>query len=196
MINDYELVYLAQDMDEEYRKILFLKYYDVINYKVNRVYYLICNKGVSIDDVMQEAYLAFIEAIKSYNQDNDAVFATFLNVCIDRKLNSLITKCNRKKCVILNDAISYDKDDSLLLNSISSSLDPLVMLVNEEEYFYRYNSIFDMLSFFEGFVFELIVNYFSINEISDILSCEKREVYNSIRRIRNKISKNYHLKSL
>lgn len=194
MYNDYEIVYLAQEMDENFKEILLKKYYNVLCYKVNKVYSFLRDKGVEYDDVMQEGYLALDEAINNYNQDSKASFNTFLSICIDRKLCSLITKCNRKKDVILNEASSIDFDFDIVLNEVSYVKDPEILLIEEEEYLDRYNSILNMLSFFEGVVFELVANYFSISEICDILSCEKKDIYNCIRRIRNKISKNYHFK--
>ena len=45
------------------------------------IYNLLKNKGLELNDVIQEATIGFEEAIMGYNQDDNALFYTFAN-CI------------------------------------------------------------------------------------------------------------------
>lgn len=103
MYNDYELVYLAQEYNEDAIEILYRKYKNLIYSKAYKYYFMLKHCGLEIDDVIQEAMIAFDDAIKCFNQENDCNFLTFAYACIIRKLNSLFRQYNNKiKCKLSN----------------------------------------------------------------------------------------------
>ena len=61
--NDYELVSLAQENNEEAINILHKKYKDIINTKSKKIYSYLKNTGIELSDVIQEATIGFEEAI-------------------------------------------------------------------------------------------------------------------------------------
>lgn len=191
MYNDYELVYLAQEDNSYVLEILYNKYYKLLDYKGKKIYSCLKDNGISYEDVMQEVILCFFDAVKSFNQDNKAKFSTFLSVCLDRKLANYVLKNTRKKDSILNKSYSLDLLEDIGYDYVGCNNDPIDVIINEEEYVSKYESIMSKLSFNEGFVFEMLVNYLTISEISDILSCDKKDVYNTIRRIKEKIKRIY-----
>ena len=77
--NDNELLYLISEHSEEAMDMLYNKYKYVINKIVNKYmkFTYINNKGVDKNDLSQEAMIAFENAIKSYNDTNEASFYTF-----------------------------------------------------------------------------------------------------------------------
>ena len=188
--NDYELVSLAQEKNEEAINILHEKYKDLIYSRAKKVFYCLKNKGLELADVIQEAMIGFEEAINGYNQDDKALFYTFAMVCVDRQLKTLVLKHNRDKYKILNEAITLDSDDeNSLYNLLSDDITPESEFFSKEEANNIYLKLKDSLTEFEELVFDLKVQGCSYDEISDILAIDSKDIYNAVTRIRNKAYK-------
>lgn len=188
--NDYELVSLAQEKNEEAINILHEKYNHLICSRAKKVFYCLKNKGLELSDVVQEAMIGFEEAINGYNQDDKALFYTFAMVCVDRQLKTLVLKHNRDKYKILNEAITLDSDDeNSLYNLLSDDITPETEFFSKEEANDIYLKLKDSLTEFEDVVFDLKVQGCSYNEISDILAIDSKDIYNAVTRIRNKAYK-------
>lgn len=189
--NDYELVSLAQENNEVAINILHRKYKNIIYGKSKKVFNILRSKGLELSDVIQEATIGFEEAIMGYNQDDNALFYTFANLCIDRQLKTLILKQSRCKHKILNEALALDNDEENtdFYNMISDDVTPETELFNKEDANLLYNKIKSVLTNFEDNVFELKIRGFSYKEIADILDIENKDIYNAIDRIKNKINK-------
>jgi len=188
--NDYELVYLAQENNEYATKILHEKYKIFIYNKAKKVFNILKGKGLELDDILQEANIGFDKAIMGYNQDDKALFYTFVNVCIDRQLKTFILKQCRDKHKILNDAVTLDADEDMdFYNFISDNITPESELFNLENTSKLYNDIKELLNDLEEIVFDLKIQGFSYKEISDILDIEIKDIYNSVERIKIKINK-------
>ena len=63
--NDYELVYLAQENNEEATEILINKYNPLINSRCSYYYQRCDKKGFEFNDLYLEALYGFNEAINS-----------------------------------------------------------------------------------------------------------------------------------
>lgn len=188
--NDYELVSLAQENNEEAINILHEKYKNIIYNKSKKIFRCLNKKGLELNDVIQEATIGFEEAIMGYNQDDNALFFTFANVCIDRQLKTLIIKQGRDKYKILNEALTLDYDeDGSFHNLISDEITPETEFFNREETNELYNKIIENLTELETCVFELKVQGFNYKEISNILDMDNKDIYNTVSRIRIKINK-------
>ena len=188
--NDYELVSLAQEKNEEAINVLHEKYKDLIYSRAKKVFYCLKNKGLELSDVIQEAMIGFEEAINGYNQDDKALFYTFAMVCVDRQLKTLVLKHNRDKYKILNEAITLDSDDeNSLYNLLSDDITPESEFFSKEEANNIYLKLKDSLTEFEELVFDLKVQGCSYDEISDILAIDSKDIYNAVTRIRNKAYK-------
>ena len=188
--NDYELVSLAQEKNEEAINVLHEKYNKIIYNKSRKVYNLLKDKGLELSDVIQEAMIGFEEAIMGYNQDDSAIFYTFACLCIDRQLKTLIVKQGRDKHKILNEAITLECEDDLnLYNVVSDDVTPETELINKEEENSLHDNIVDILTELECSVFELKIKGFNSKEISDVMNIEIKDVYNAVDRIKNKINK-------
>ena len=188
--NDYELVSMAQEHNEFAINVLHEKYKKIIYNKSRKVYNLLKDKGLELNDVIQEATIGFEEAIMGYNQDDSALFYTFACICIDRQLKTLIVKQGRDKHKILNEAITLEcEDDINLYNVISDEVTPETELINKEEEINLHDKIVDILTELECSVFELKIQGFGYKEISDILDIEIKDIYNAVERIKTKINK-------
>ena len=193
--NDYELVELAQEHNEDAINILHDKYKPLITKKSKEAYRFLVNKGVELSDVIQEATIGFEEAINDFNQNDGVLFYTFVNICIDRQIKTILIKFNRNKYKFLNEAISFDffdedGENKSILDYISKEDDnPEFDLISDESFQELYDSIMLELSDIEKQVFELRVDGYNYQEISKMVSKDMKSIDNTLRRIKAKIKK-------
>lgn len=187
--NDYELVYLAQEQNEDALNIIYKKYEPIIYKKCRK--YLNFLKGVELCDLIQECNIILLNAIKTYNQDNTTTFYTFITICIDRHLVNLYRKNLNNKNKILNESISldYDFDDDKNLTDIieDETNNPEIEFNKELNIVELYNKIIDKLTDLEECVFILKIQNFDYSEIASILDKDKKSIDNTMQRIRLKI---------
>lgn len=185
MDNDYELLYLAQEHNEDAIELLYKKYYPLIYRKA--MHY---NKksNILLDDYLNEAILTFYNAIDNYLDQNS--FKTYLNICLDSSLKNYYKRETRQKNKILNEAIPLndDKEERTIILT-DSSLNPEKLIEAEENYENFKKSIIDKLTWQEELVFNLRIENYSPKEISKITDNNLKTVYNIIKKIENKIVK-------
>jgi len=188
--NDYELISLAQEQNEDAINIIYQKYMPLIHKKCHK--YISFIKGLELSDLIQECYIILDYTIKSFNQDNSSTFYTFLNICLDRYLVSEYKKSKNNKNKVLNESISLDsteEDEFSLLNLITDNNTPELELTINEEFNNLYKKIISNLTDLEECVFILKIQNFSYKEISSILDKDIKSIDNTMQRIKNKINK-------
>lgn len=191
-MNDYELVSLAQENNEEAGEILYRKYQPLILKKSNKYFKYMQNKGVELTDLIQECTIGFEEAIQQFNERDNTSFYTFASICMDRQLMSELTRQNRDKYRFLNEAVpleSIDGDDEgSLINCIGDNRNnPEEGLLLDENFKEIYLKITNKLTDFEECVFRLRLQDFDYHEIASILDKDRKSIDNAIQRIRGKI---------
>ena len=191
---DNELTYYLHDNSEEAQDILYEKYKYIIEVLINkyrRVFYAL---NIDIEEVKQEANLAFSYAIYNYNDNKDASLSTFINLCVDRKIRAIIKKYETHKNKAFSDSLSFDSnvtDSDITLESIigDEKYEPLKNLESMDTIKYINEKVKNMLSSGELEVYYLMVEGFNYIEISKILSKTPKQVDNAIQRIRGKLKK-------
>src|SRR5690606_22338215 len=106
-----ELVLKAQNGDDEALEKVLIMYRGFVRY-ICQKYYL---KDGDHQDLYQEANIGLLEAIKAYDPKAKVKFRNFAFLCIKRELDSMISRSNRKKRQILNNAIpiySYVEEEN------------------------------------------------------------------------------------
>lgn len=191
-LNDYELVSVAQELNEDAINLLHQKYQPLINKKCRKYMKYLHNKGIELSDLIQECTIGFEEAIHNFNPADDVSFYTFANVCMDRQLMSELTRLNRAKYKFLNEAIPLEtledeKDINLIDILQDNSQNPELDLLSSEEFKELYTNISKELTYLEECVFKLKVQGFGYKEIADILDKEEKSIYNAAQRIKTKI---------
>ena len=88
--NDFELIYMAKEKNEEAIEMLYDKYKPLLDKKARECYLLCKNKGLEYNDFLQEAMIGFEEAIFSFDLNSNTLFYTFVNICVDRQLNTIL----------------------------------------------------------------------------------------------------------
>jgi RNA polymerase sporulation-specific sigma factor len=188
-LNDYELVSLAREQNEDAYYMLHEKYQPLIRKKSLKYLKYLKNKGIELTDLIQECTIALEEAIYKFNSNDDSSFYTFANMCIDNQLMNEIRKQNRIKYKTLNESIPLeDENENNLINFIGdNSNNPELDILSNENFKELYLTIIKELTDLEECVFKLKVQGFTYKEISDILDKDDKSIYNTIQRIKIKI---------
>lgn len=184
MYNDYELLYLAQENNEDAVNELRKKYNSLLYTKA-----LSYSRGSHIDikELLNEAELSFYKAVDNYIDKN--TFNTYLNKVIDNNLTNYISKHNITKNKILNESISYENNNEKILELGSNKYNPEVNLLNDYDYLNLRNKIIEVLTWKEELIFTLKEQNYTVLEISEITDNKLRTVYNIIKRIQEKTIK-------
>lgn len=182
--NDFELVSLIRENNEEAREILYNKYKPIIVKKSTDQIYKLGSYGMEINDLIQEGYIGLDNAINCFNEKENTSFYTFALLCIDRQIITCIKKNTNNKAMVLNDAINLDDGKEYLFRD---NTDIEGSFINKEDAKEFINLICDGLSDIEKKVFSLKLEGYDIGEIANLLNKDTKVIYNTLHRIKYKI---------
>lgn len=193
--NDYELLYLVSENNEEAKEIFFQKYKPFIVNKANHLYPYIKNKGYDLNDLIQEGMVGLSNAINDFNEQKNVKFISFANICIERQMLTFIRNITRQKHKLLNDSLSIDSDTDNrgipLKDAISDdkNTNPEDSFISELEEKDLLDKVRTLLSDKEYEVFELRLYGFTYQEMAMLLGATEKSIEGTIRRIKEKIAK-------
>lgn len=194
-LSEEELVLCAQQGDDLALERLLYIYRGFIRY-ICQKYYL---KDGDQQDLTQEAAIGFLEAIKAYNYESKVKFRNFAYLCIKRELDSVVSRSNRKKRQILNNALpiyAYVEEENTRYGSDyyngenymkSDKNTPEETLIAREEARELLEFLQRELTNLEQKVLFLRIEGLSYREITTILEIRAKAVDNAIQRIRKKV---------
>ncbi len=192
--NDYELLYLVSENNDDARDIFFKKYDNLIKMKASKYTSFVLSKGYDFNDLFQEGRLGLTQAINDYKEQKDVQFSTFANLCIERQIASFLRNIARDKHKILNDSLSLDTTTNSVGRPLTElilddkNIDPEVSFIEMEEKEELFSKIDKVLTEGERDVFNLRVQGFTYKEISQLLNTTEKAVDRTMSRIKNKIS--------
>lgn len=187
--NDYELVYLSQEKNEDAYKILLNKYMPII---ISKLKPYMSRSKVPYEDLLIEALVGFQNAIDSFKTQEKATFYTFLLICIERELEKKCGRITQKKFneyeeVLLSQKTQFQKE--LLEYIKSSEKNPEEKIINEFEINQTLEHILEELSNYEVEVLSLRIEGLTYKEISLALDKTNKSVDGAIQRIKEKTIK-------
>lgn len=162
-LNDYEVVYMVRENDDEAREIIFNKYIPIVRRIASDHLALAKMARIEYEDLVQEGLIALNEAINKYNEHSGVLFYTFLCVCVERRILTYCRKMNSSKHYLLNMAL---EDEYIYSVSDNDMFEAYFDEINLERKFVSFKNLFDIL---ESNIFELRYNGFSYKEISELL---------------------------
>ncbi len=190
--NDHELIMLIGENNDDARNIIYEKYHYIIDIIFKKYYKRALALAVEPSDLFQDALLGFTDAINRYKEEDQASFATFATMCVDRRIKTTLRNAQTLKNKIASDTVSleYEYDDYLTLKDMIKDdrlVDPLDEVTDQEYYQELNNKILQELSDNEKQVYQLMKESYNYNEIAKILNKEPKQVDNTIQRIKNKL---------
>lgn len=189
---DAELINMVSENSEEASDLLYDKYsyiVDIIYNKYKRSAYIL---SVDLNELRQEAMVGFSDALINYNDSRNASLATFITLCVERRVQKYLKKADTNKNRIFREAYSlehaYDENSVPLKDMISDpNADPSLRVEDQENVINLKERIDDILSPFEREVYELLINDINYIDIASILNKTPKQIDNTIQRIRTKI---------
>lgn len=195
--SENELTSMICDNNEDVTDAIFDKYGYLVDVIIHKYENTIKMLKLDKEEVKQEAYYAFNDAIINYRNELASSFPTFISLCIRRKL------CNRFKIATANKNLTHLNVTSMnniyvkntdLEKLCDVKYNPERIVTNNDNCEDLINKILISLSPKEKDVFKLFINGFSFKDISKILKLNIKTIYNTVGRIRektNSIIENY-----
>ncbi len=159
--NDYEVVYMIRENDEDSRNLMFRKYFPVVRRYAFKFLDFAKNHGMELDDLIQEGMIALNHAIDYYSENSGVLFYTYATLCIQRHLITFCRNIGSNRHLILNQSVS----DEFISYRMENAYTEHFFSFEEDEFVFIKN-LFDLKY---SSVFELRYNGFSYREISELL---------------------------
>lgn len=192
-LSDSELFMLVSEENEDAKDILFEKYKYIIEIIVKKYYYVASRMGVEYKELYSEALVGFSDALANFQDDKDASLATFISLCVNRRVQKILAKASTIKNKIIQESYSldhvYEQFGIPLVDMISDNNenDPLNNMAKKEAYEELLTAIKETLSDAEYEVYTLMVNNMDYNTIALILNKTPKQIDNTMQRIKNKV---------
>lgn len=188
-LNDYEMLYLICDGNDNEFEIMLKKYYPLI-IKLASKYKCIAKKmGYEINDLEQVGAMTLYQTANGYNgYKNDNTFYTYFSKSLENAYINLLKQNNTNKKRVLNESISYDNffpNSKLTYAEIFPDLNTLD-LDYMNEIGIRYYNLKNTLEFDLSCILDLKMEGFNNKEIATLLSKSQREIANKWRDIKRK----------
>lgn len=186
-VNDYELLYLVGENNEEVYNSIYAKYKPLIHKMAKTLCENYKSALVEYDDLFQEGMYGLNNAIKNFNGKSGSLFYTLAKLCISREMNGYITKMLRGKNIILSSAVSFDTPitNGFVVEDTLYSHDDSVEFKFESIEMEKY--ILDLKYELKDEympVYELKLNGFSNATIANLLDLRYKDVDNYLRSIK------------
>ena len=188
--DDNELLDNISDSPEEARDALYEKYKYIVDIIINKykksAYYL----SIDMQELTQEALLGFSDALYSYNDSKESNLATFISICVERKVQNYIKKHSTRKMQLLKETVSLDNqlsEKTTYADVIMHEETPDKIIENEENTKELLDKIKQQLSPQEMEIYKLLLYEFSYEDISTILNISVKQIYDYVYRIRKKL---------
>ena len=129
------------------------------------------------EDFLQEAKIAFFNAVKTYDESKKITFGAYAKICIRNRLISCVRKINSKKRKMILTSVTQPEQDTVLKNTLSN-----------EQRQQIFNAAKQSLSRFEYAIFELYFLGMRAKEISVKINKTEKSINNAIYRMKLKLS--------
>ncbi len=130
------------------------------------------------EDLTQEGFLAFLNAVNSFDTEHGARFSAFADVCVTNGIKSAVIKMKRNSGETCFEVIEDNAEDLSTPESICVEKDKIEGI---------YNEIASLLSEKEWSIFRLYLAGLSYKEVSEILDVPLKTVDNAVFRVRKKL---------
>jgi RNA polymerase sporulation-specific sigma factor len=169
----------------------------------SRAYFLI---GADSEDIIQEGMIGLYKAVRDYNEEKNASFRSFAELCVNRQMITAIKAATRQKHQPLNSYVSLNKpvyeEESeqtymdFLQSDSSALLNPETLLIGQENKHFLEDQMVKNLSSFETRVLVLYLQGRSYFEIAHVLDKPEKSIDNALQRVKKKLERFLEEKNL
>ena len=136
--------------------------------------------SADIDDLFSDGLMGLLKAIRYYNPEKGASFATFANLCISSSIKTAAAKAVRSSPLSKADDFDWE-----LLEDAGISTEDAV--IDKEQDGELYRRLSDILTPRELAVLQLYLRHFTYQQTADALSISEKSVDNALQRAKTKI---------
>ena len=191
ILTDEEMVKMAQEGSVTAEEYLIKKYKDLVK-KKSSTYFII---GGDREDVVQEGMIGIFKAIRGFDENKEASFKTFAEVCINRQIIDAIRNANLQKHQILNESLSLSSDNDpegeqkTLEERLPSNNgdDPETLMLMKEIGQYLKEESHEIFSALEQKVWDKMLQGKQYQEIALELEKSPKSIDNAMQHIKKKI---------
>lgn len=192
-LKDEEVVALVKKGDSFAQEFIMNKYKTLVKSKA-RAYFLI---GADREDIIQEGMIGLYKAVRDYQNDRNASFRSFADLCINRQMITAIKTAGRQKHIPLNSSISLNRpvfneqEEQTYMDLIESMeiTSPEALLIGQEDKNFIEKHIATVLSSFENKVLALYLQGKTYAEIAEASNKAEKSIDNALQRVKKKIEK-------
>ena len=193
VLTDESIVKMAQEGSSTAYEYLISKYKELVKVK-SKSYFI---AGGDNEDVIQEGMIGIFKAVRDFDEEKDASFRTFAELCINRQILNAIKDANRQKHQILNESVSLSAGEAengeaqgSLAECIASAnpdTDPESMMLMREVVEYLKENDQHIFSPLESQVWNEMLKGKNYREIAFSLRKSSKTIDNAMQRIKKKI---------
>ena len=191
MKTDEELIDELRQGNRAVIDVLMDRYKSMVRGRAMKMYIL----GGDRDDLIQEGMIGLFGAVRDYDPEKGASFATFASLCVSRQLYKAVQASQRQKNVPLNDYVPiYQKDedgDRFLLDELSQKVQesPEKAVIEREQLQVLMSAMDSELTKMEKRVCDLYIVGIRGEEAAEVMGTSPKSVDNAVQRIRKKLRK-------
>lgn len=179
-------------------ELLITRYKNLVRKNAHALYLI----GGDREDLIQEGMIGLYKAIRDYDKERAAGFATFANLCISRQMYTAIKASNTQKNKPLNDYLSFDAPlpEADAVSELGAYLLPLrwylqnaagnpeEMVIDRESEQQMEEYLKSRLSDFEMKVLKVYMEEENYARVAKRLDKSLKTVDNALQRIRKKLA--------
>lgn len=188
-VNDYELLYMISDNNDDSLEFLFEKYKPFINRKLSKWKAKASRFGIDLEDLEQEINLALVSAVNSFNENNGTSFYTYLNVVLERRIVNVFRNQSTCKNRILLNTISLStpiNEDMTISDILADNGSFIDEIVYERELNMNLSKFCYELPIGDAMVFEMFLSGYNREVISELLEIPIKRISYLLCKIRKK----------
>ena len=136
------------------------------------------NTGTDADDLMQEGIVGFLNAVRTFNSEQNTKFSSYSNICTANKMKTALIKNSRNDIPV--DEICEDA-------SQSDDTNPENIFIEKEKLNEIEGIMGSFLSKKELEIFRLFLKGSTYNQMARQLNISQKTVDNALQRVRRKL---------
>lgn len=172
--NDFEIINLIKEDNQEALALMFEKYSPLIYKKISKF-----NLSYEAEDMYQEALMLLYNSVLKFDESKNKTFTRFFEMNLERRFISVVTKKVRRQEI-------FNEHKMYIYEQLSTS-------TQEDVYFNLYmKEIAKILTKTEKLVYTLReLNNYSIAYIKENYDLSEKVIYNSMYRAKAKINSHF-----
>ena len=143
--------------------------------------------GLEQEDLVQEARIGLLKAVRSYDAAKGVPFTAYATLCMKRRLATVISVALGDRQRPLQDYLPLSESEDLIAPGSGMLQDPEAQLILDEENLLQRRKIRSLLSGFEQKALNLYLAGDSYEAMAAKLHTSQKAVDNALQRVRRKL---------